>query len=82
MRLIKEGWPDRVSNVRDDLKDTVKDSLSTCEGLITPGCRIVIPQFVRQEILEGIHEGHMSLPKCREYCCKRHCVVPQDFHWH
>ncbi len=54
MRLIKEGWPDRVSSVRDDIKDyyTVKNSLSTCEGLVTLGCCKVIPQSMRQDILE------------------------------
>lgn len=67
LRLIKGGWPDRVSSVTHSAKDyyTGKDSLSTCEGLITLGCRIVIPQLMRQEIVERIHDGHQSLSKCR-----------------
>ncbi len=40
---------------------TVKDSLSKCEGLITQGCQIVIPQSMRQEMVERIHDRHQSL---------------------
>ena len=67
-KLIREGWPDRVSSTTHSIRDyyTLKDSLSECEGLITSGCRIVIPRSMRQEILDRIHEGHQSLSKCKE----------------
>lgn len=68
LKLIKNGWPTHVSSIPNIAKDyyTVKDSLSTSEGLITVGCRIAIPQTMRQEMLERLHDGHQSLSKCRE----------------
>lgn len=68
MKLIKDGWPERVSSTSNGFRDyyMMKDLLSECEGLITLGCRIVIPQAMRQEMLDCIHEGHQSLSKCRE----------------
>lgn len=35
-------------------------------GLILKGSRIVVPKFLRGEILLKIHEGHQCLVKCRE----------------
>lgn len=67
-KLIRNGWPTNMCSVPEDVKDyyTVKDSLSLCEGLVTLGCSIVVPQSMTQEILERIHEGHQSLSKYRE----------------
>lgn len=67
-KLIRNGWPTNVCSVPEDVKDyyTVKDSLSLCEGLVTLGCHIVVPQSMTQEILARIHEGHQSLSKYRE----------------
>ena len=67
-KLIRDGWPKRVSSTSHSVRDyyMMRDSLSECEGLITLGCRIVIPQTLRQEVLDRIHEGHQSLSKCRE----------------
>lgn len=58
-RLIKEGWPERECNIPHSVKDfyAMKDSLSVCEGLITIGCRIVVPQSMREEILDRLHQG-------------------------
>lgn len=68
LKLIAEGWPQKVSSAPHSVTDyyAVKDSMSICEGLVTLGCCIVIPQAMRQEILERMHDGHQSPSKCRE----------------
>lgn len=54
LKLIKGGWHHTVHYY------TVRDSLSKCEGLIRLGCHIIIPQQMRQERFESIHDGHQS----------------------
>ena len=43
----------------------VRDELSELNGIILRGERIVIPTFIRKDMLERIHQGHMGIEKFR-----------------
>lgn len=43
-----------------------RNELSEHGGVVTKGCRMLIPDVLRQDILNRIHEGHQGLTKCRE----------------
>lgn len=74
-KLLRNRWPTNVCSVPEDVKDyyTVKDSLSLCEGLVTLGCHIVVPQSMTHETLERRHEGHQSI----ENVHRKHCGGPR-----
>ena len=67
-RFIHTGWPELVSNVPTSISQyvQVKSELSEHNGLILRGNRIIVPQLMREDVLQKIHEGHQGLVKCRE----------------
>jgi hypothetical protein len=62
-----EGWP-AIEAISGDVKPfyRVKGDLSVIDGFITNGNRIVIPEKLRPNMLERLHEGHQGRSKCRE----------------
>lgn len=71
IKFIHAGWPEHISKVPVSIRAyvQVKAELSEHNGLVLRGCRIVVPQSMREEILTKIHEGHQGLVKCRERAC-------------
>ena len=56
--LFETHWP----NDPDILKfATIRDELSTSQGLLLRGTRIVIPQCLRQRTISLAHEGHQGI---------------------
>lgn len=68
LQYIKSGWPEYVGNVPVAIRDyyPVKSELSEYNGIVTRGCRMLIPPSLRGDILDRIHDGHQGLSKCRE----------------
>ncbi|XP_034023466.1 uncharacterized protein K02A2.6-like [Thalassophryne amazonica] len=68
IKFIWTGWPEHSCKVPVGIRQfmQVKAELSEHDGLVLRGSRIVVPQLMRKEILQKIHEGHQGLTKCRE----------------
>ena len=67
-QLTQQGWPHqrrhtpRMARAYWDFRD----ELSTDDGLLLKGPRIVIPSCLREEYLERLHYGHLSASKIQE----------------
>ena len=67
-QLTQQGWPHqrrhtpRMARVYWDFRD----QLSTDEGLLLMGPRIVIPSCLREEYLQRLHQGHLSATKVQQ----------------
>ncbi|KAL8621136.1 hypothetical protein ACOMHN_004807 [Nucella lapillus] len=64
----EKGWPENIGKVEPLLREifAVRSDLSINKGMLTKGNRIVIPESMRENILNRIHEGHFGITKCRE----------------
>ena len=67
MDVILKGWPSNRSSCKPETVSywNERDQLSTADGIILRGTRIVIPRTMRKSMLKKIHEGHMGIEKCK-----------------
>ena len=77
-QLTQQGWPHqqrhtpRMARVYWDFRD----QLSTNDGLLLKGPRIVIPSCLREEYLERMHYGHLSASKIQDNA-RQHLYWPR-----
>ena len=65
---IQSGWPEKRSQVHQDLRDywTYRDELCETDGIILKGGRIVIPSSLREDMLKIIHSSHLGVVKNKQ----------------
>ena len=65
MQFVKEGWPNAFSEELKDLKK-LENLLSTENGCIFYGIRVIIPSSLRNHILKLLHLGHFSMQQIKQ----------------
>ena len=67
-QLTQQGWPHQRSHTLQMARAywDFRDQLSTDEGLLLMGPRIVIPSCLREEYLERLYQGHLSATKVQQ----------------
>ena len=62
---VLNGWPEK-REIDINLKQfsSYKEELSSHEGLLLKGNRIIVPSSMRSEIKTLIHVGHLGIEKC------------------
>lgn len=65
--LCQQGWPSKYK-LPPDLRPywPHRGNLTVIDELLLYGCRIMIPQALRKEILSKLHSGHLGIQKCQE----------------
>ena len=60
---IIAGWPDTKDELHVDLNPylSYRDELAVIDGVIVKGRHIVIPNSLRQLLLEHLHTNHMGI---------------------
>ena len=66
-QVVMNGWPELRRSVQEDVRPywNMRDEMSTSDGLLFEGERIVIPESMRQEMLQILHEPHMGMEKTK-----------------
>ena len=64
-QLTQQGWPHKRRHTPQMARAywDFRDQLSTDEGLLLMGPRIVILSCLHEEYLERLHQGHLSATK-------------------
>ena len=65
MRFVKEGWPHAFSEELKDFKK-LENSLSTENGCVFYGLRVMIPSTLRNHILILLHLGHFGMQRMKQ----------------
>ena len=67
MTLTNDGWPtEKVDCPAICLPYwTIKDELSVVDGVLFKGSKVVVPNSLRKEMLDKIHESHLGVVKCK-----------------
>lgn len=65
--VIFHGFPDTRKELNTNLRKywAYRDEMSLEDGIVMKGERVVIPESMRTEILERIHEAHQGIVKCK-----------------
>ena len=77
-KLTQQGWPHQRRHTPQMARAfwDFRDQLSTDEGLLLMGPRIVIPSCLCEEYLERLHQGHLVLARAGCRYCRLHQEVP------
>ena len=64
--VIQTGWPEDKHLLPVVLVPyfSYRDELSVCDGLVFNGERLIIPQKMRQKIIERLHSSHIGINGC------------------
>ena len=67
-QLTQQGWPHQRRHVPRLARRywDFRDELSTDDGLLLKGLRLIIPGELQEEYLSRLHEGHLSASKVQE----------------
>ena len=63
MRYCREGWPERCP---ENPYWKVKENLSVTNGCLFHGARLVIPESLRERVLEILHISHMGMQRMKQ----------------
>ena len=64
--VIQTGWPDTKEEVPVSIQGYFhfRDELSVQDGLVLKGERLVVPQSIREEIKQKLHQSHLGIQGC------------------
>ena len=65
--VILKGWTNNRDDVPPSLRQywTYRDELTCLDGLLFKGEKLIMPQTIKSEMLEKIHETHLGTVKCK-----------------
>ena len=70
--IIIKGWLSTKDQLHIDLRPCwfYKDDLAVIDGLIMKGRNIIIPQDLKQQVLDQLHLKHMGIKKTKLFMCE------------
>ena len=81
IKFIIPGWPYSKDEISDELKLywSYRDELAVSDGIVLKGMCIIIPNSLRQQVLDQLHINHMGIEKTKllgHECVYWHSINP------
>jgi transposase InsO family protein len=66
-QIIVTGWPETIKEVPMDIRPywSIRDELGVSHGVIFKGRQVLVPEPIRADILQQLHQSHMGIEKTR-----------------
>ena len=66
-KLVAHGWPEKQTLLSPDMQPywSFRDEITSVEGMLFKGHKLIVPKSVRPEMLNLIHEGHLGIVKSK-----------------
>jgi hypothetical protein len=65
--FVVHGWPKDIKRVPENIKKywNYRDEICECKGILLKNDRLIIPNGLRQEMLEKIHYNHLGIENAK-----------------
>ena len=75
-QLTQQGWPHQRRHIPHLVRRCwdFRDKLSTDDGMLLKGLRLIIPGELKEEYLSRLHKGHLSASKVQENAKQHICI--------
>ena len=63
LKLQIQEWPDSIRKTPKELQQfwTVREDITELEGILLKGDQIIIPECMKTEMMNLIHQGHLGI---------------------
>ena len=68
LEYVMKGWPRMQKDCIEQLRayHTFKEEISTIDGLLFKGQRLIVPSVLRSKVLHVLHRSHMGVTKTQD----------------
>ncbi len=65
---VRNGWPEERRRLPNELKPywEFREEISVTDGIVYRGDRVVIPEKMRQRMLDLVHQAHLGIVKSKQ----------------
>lgn len=66
-KTVENGWPSEKSDLPEEVKPywQFQNEITSIDNLMYKGQKLIIPENLRKEMLNLIHESHLGIVKCK-----------------
>ena len=79
-QIVHRGWSTTITDIPTDLRPywPYRDEIGILDGVLFKGRQVLIPEQLRNDILDQLHEAHMEIEKTKRLA--RECVYWPNIH--
>ena len=67
-QVVRTSWPEHRAQLEPEVRVyfDAQEEISEVDGILFKGERVIIPESMRKEMLQIVHESHMGMVRCKQ----------------